>query len=356
EAALVDKRADFDRVMMERQQQLASVRVELETQAEDLERRLEEFDVRRSQFEKAVMHYQKSAKNLENAKRASNRKNGKPTKASQGPAAFPVMPPLSFAPDRKREKTHKAARTKMFANLDAPATPPASGGSRKKRWVLSSMAGALVVALVTTMLVARHQGVALGPIKLGNTTIVPTTTNIDQRNPSRGGFMSQSAGGTVVPGPVGAPYAKPGDTVAITQPDTAARPDTAAKEEEPTPRPRPKPRDAASEGEGMQAPPVKYVPPVDTTTRRESVTAPERVPRDTMYMRAVPAPPRDTPRVRENSLRRDNVYRVDTTVKRDSIIIPGAWNPSDPLPRRDTSVKRDTLVRPPSAPIVPPSF
>ena len=317
------ERSEFDRVMAERQQQLAAIRAELEAQAETLDARLVDFDARRSEFEAIVRERQRELAAVK--------------KGEKAPAPSPQF--NAFA-KRKKEKAPKSVRG-VFAPLDKP--PKAKDESKLKRWALPlgfGLVGAAVAGAIITIHVhnANHDENA---VRFGNTTTAPRSNMPDGQ--SRGGFMSQSAGGTLVPQPSTSPYARPGDSVAVPKPDTTTVADTA--------KPRPKPKDVDPR-EGLAAPPSAVVPrePIRRDTIVDTLPAREPMPIRDTTSRSETTVPRDTSR--PDTVRRDTMVGRDKFSRRDTMRagVTSTIVRRDSIVRSDTTIiKRDTIrVRPDS--------
>src|SRR6185312_553789 len=194
-------------------------------------------------------------------------------------------------------------------------------------WFLpTAIVGALALIIAIVIGVNHHeQRAAPSTVTIGSTSVVPTAPTPQPGVTTRGGFFTQSAGGTLAPrsmSPVlpatGAASAPPQPVVSPVPVDTAradtvraARPAPSISNEE-----RRHERDAAEAARQSQ--------------RRETA------PRDSLF--TLP-----TPVSRDTFIRRDTFVRSDTirAPRSDTVIHYGV-----PRPLRDTTVRRDTIVRP----------
>jgi chemotaxis protein histidine kinase CheA len=276
QAALSDERADFERIIAERTEHLATVRATLEQQAADLEKRLADFDARRTAFESVVLEKQKQV------------------------AADPELPVLEEV-TVDADDTPPADLRGMFDPLDAkPAEKPKD--KTRPRWMVPATVAGVVVALSAAIAGARYEN-------QGRHLPTPTKTvqaPIPEGGSRRGGFLSQTAAGTLAPKSLGSvqPFATAADSAArAAAPATtdSVAPTPAVVNEEPRPRPRPKPvvRDTVPSEPAS----IFSLPPRRTTT--------DTIRRDTIRPDSI----------RRDSVRRDSI-RPDTLVKRDSLGVP----------------------------------
>ncbi len=283
QAALSDERADFDRVMTERTEHLAKVREALEQQAADLEKRLKDFDARRTAFEAVVFEKQKEV------------------------AANPELPVLEEV-TVDADDTPSPDFPGMFAPLDATPAQKAKEKSRP-RWVVPVAIAGVVVALGAAVAGGRYENEGRGARALATrkTAVSTVSDPLPEGAPQRrGGFLSQTAAGTLSQkafAPV-QPYATAADSAARrAAADSAA--DTAAKVEAATeePRPRPRPKPVERETERVEPSSSIFSLPsrrmIDTVLRRDSVR-PDSIKRDAVR--------RDTTRVPI-----DTTFRIDTS-------------------------------------------
>ena len=78
----------------------------------------------------------------------------------------------------------------------------------RARWAVPAATTLVVLALLALFAANRHAGAPSNTVSIGKSTIVPTAPTTDVRSTPKGGFMTQSSGGTVGP-PVGAPVGPP---------------------------------------------------------------------------------------------------------------------------------------------------
>ena len=175
--------------------------------------------------------------------------------------------------------------------------------SGRPRWAMPVAATAILLVLVALFAANRHSSAPSSTLSIGKSTIVPTAPTTDVRSTPKGGFMTQSSGGTVGP-PVGAPAGpplSPGNPVATApasfatagaspagaaQPsvaDSAARAIRAKALAENAAKPRPKRRvvvDSSSVGSGAfsaEADAIRRADAArrDSVARRDSLARPK---------------------------------------------------------------------------------
>jgi hypothetical protein len=225
----------------------------------------------------------------------------------------------------KLAKPPKAPKWKDIEPVDLEHTDeeniPDAG---RPRWMIPSLASALVLILIAVVIaVSRHSSASSNAIRLGNSTVVPTapaTTN--GGIVPRGGFLTQSAGGSIAPGFNGSPMAPAG---AADTPDTAAQRALSQREVDsiaaiqqklhrqidPAPARPARPRPTQAEIDSMNTPSQYW----NRAPKRD--TAPPVV-----------APQINTPAIPPiTTVKRDSAPKRDSVPKRDSI-------------RPDTAVKR----------------
>jgi len=301
EAALSDERADFERIIAERTEHLTKVRETLEQQAADLEKRLAGFDARRTAFERVVLEKQKEvAENPE----------------------LPVLEEVTVDADDTPSADFKG----MFVPLDAkPADKPKE--KQRPRWMMPLTVGGAVLAFGAAIIGAHYENRGRGAEKLASaksTVPAPIPGGATQQ---RGGFLSQTAAGTLAPKIVPVqPYATAADSAARAAAAASAAPpaDSLAPVVVPEkPRPRPKP----VEPEAKQAPSTSpFALPsrsmIDTVTRPDTVRT-DSASRNTIRGRLIPIAEYRRDSIRRDSIRpRPDTLRPDATVKRDSIRPP----------------------------------
>jgi len=283
-AALADERADFDRVMQERQAHFAQIRETLEEQAEDLERRLADFDERRSEFQRVVLRRQRE-------------------QAEAGTA-----PDFGLKPAKERAAPQDKIRTAL-GTLDGPARRPAADARSRRRWLVPATLAAVSIAAIATVFGLRYaRSRTSEAIMVGKTAVAPTAPTLGVGSGlSRGGFLSQTAGGTVVTKALGAPTAPARDSVIPPSTPIDTAPVQAA--------PRIAPNDSATDVHGNVPMPAA-----------EPAQRPHRLPSPSTE----PAESRDTSRV-------ETVLPDSATHKTTRVV--------DPATGRTTTTVTDSIVR-----------
>ena len=317
-AALAEERADFERVMAERQAHFAQIRETLEQQAEDLERRLAEFDERRSEFQRVVLRRQRE-------------------QAEAGSA-----PDFALKPAKERAGSENKIR-KALAPFDGPARRPAADARARRRWLVPATLAAVSIAAIATAFGLRFaRSRTRDAIMVGKTDVAPTSPTLRVGSGlSRGGFISPTVGGTVVTKALGAPTAPARDSVIPPSTPIDTAPAGTA--------PRMAPNDSATDVHGNVPMPAAAPEP---RPHRYPSTPSEPDPRDTARIETLlpdsatqkttrvvdPATGRTTPTVT------DSIVRI-TGTRRDTFVVrPGERHESA---KPDTSRKSDTSgVRP----------
>lgn len=317
--ALADERADFDRVMAERQAHFGQIRAALEQQAEDLERRLAEFDERRSEFQRVVLRRQRE-------------------QAEAGSA-----PDFALKPAKERAAPQNKVR-QAFGTLDGSGRRPPADSRSRRRWLVPATLAAASVAAIATVIglhFARPQ--TRDAIMVGKTAVVPTAPTLGVgAGVSRGGFLSQTAGGTVVTKALGAPTAPARDSVIPpstpidTMPVQAPRPitpnetatDVHGNVPMPAPVPSPRPHrypSTSSEAESRDTAAVEMMLPDSATHKATRVVD--------------PVTGRTTTTVT------DSIVRI-TGTRRDTFIIRPGEQRESPSTKPDTSGVRPYIPPP----------
>ena len=244
--------------------------------------------------------------------------------------------------EKQAARAARGLDVEAAASLDPPPSKPSNPRSTAKR---AAMAGVLVLLIVAgaigipRFLSSRH---APAP---AHTTIVPTAPTLDTTQLKRGGFMSQSAGGSVVQPRNGPPLATSHDTLpteTATPPrndsvtaDSAARAARASDEPAPPPKPKPHlaPREPANDVNGAIPPASarQSMPGSPDTTRRPDTS----YTRDTTIPRDPPAVPSDTVRPNTPISRGETTFTRSPNVRVETTYVKG-------------TVRRDTTgIRPP---------
>lgn len=248
--------------------------------------------------------------------------------------------------EKQAARAARGLDVEAAASLDPPPPKTATPRSIAKRVTVAAVLVLLVAASVIAIPRFRSSNHPSGV----QTTIAPTPPTLDTTRLKRGGFMSQSAGGTVAQPRSGPPLANPHDTLPTATredsvaADSAARRAQAAADTTPRkPRPRLVPREPANDVNGALPPPSarESLPPVTDSSRRDTnVRADTAFGRDTSM-------PRDTSIRRDTSIPRDTMFRPSTPVRPDSNFT------RSPGVRVETTyvkgtVRRDTTgIRPP---------
>ncbi len=245
--------------------------------------------------------------------------------------------------EKQAARAARGLDVEATAALDPPKAKPATPRSTARR---ASIAAVLVL-LVAASAIAIPRFLASRRPAVGRTSIVPSIPSIDTSHLKRGGFMSQSAGGSVAPSRIGPPLANPGDTLPTASTattatrsdslaaDSAARTARASDETIPRkPKPRLAPREPANDVNGA-------IPPA--ASRESLPTTVDSARRDT-NARA------DTSFLRDTGMRRDTMMRPDTIVRPP--VRPDTMLTRSPNVRVETTyvkgtVRRDTTGRPP---------
>ena len=258
----------------------------------------------------------------------------RPDDVSLVPAAVPaamattprIVPPVGGGPRAVDENGRTSSAASSFRSSVVP--------SSRRPWRLpTAIVGALAIIIAITIGINHHEnGSTPSVVRIGSTSIVPTAPAQQPGITPRGGFFTQSAGGTLAPRsmspvlptgstPIDAPAPSQQPAISPLMPDTT-RLDTANAKPKPStpPEERRHERDAAESARQSQRP----------------VTAP----RDSLF--SLPAPPaRDSFLRRDTTVRPDTFTRPSTGARSDTVVHYGV-----PRPLRDTTVRRDTIVRP----------
>ncbi|HEY4219343.1 MAG TPA: hypothetical protein VGM67_19500 [Gemmatimonadaceae bacterium] len=192
-------------------------------------------------------------------------------------------------------KARRGARVDDDADTNGDTDTGAFTPAGRPRWVIPISIAALIIVLVGIFAATHHSAAAPGSdVRLGRSTIIPTAPTTDVRGTPRGGFLTQSAGGTVA-APVGPPVS-PNATPAAAAPNGVARAadSTAAKNaavaaaasqkrreaEASATKPKPTPKRAAEAPQSenafsAEADAIRRAEAArDSAARRDSVTVP----------------------------------------------------------------------------------
>ncbi|HVX39996.1 MAG TPA: hypothetical protein VHB25_10520 [Gemmatimonadaceae bacterium] len=237
-------------------------------------------------------------------------------------------------------KWEKAPPAIKFGETPVDGAAAEEQGGRRWPWLAwrpswtkpAAIVGAAVL-LGGAIAIARHENshTPVDSIALGGRRISPSTPVLDTASMPRGGFLTQSAGGSLAAHGPAVPYAarvdssagaaqsgaqiSAGDVSPSAASQTAAPASSSAPDNSPTPMPNRAP--ARPLGPRAAAPPA-----AGTTTSTNAFASP-----------AAPAPPLiDTTRHDSIIPLRLGIPNRDSLARRDSA-----------LPRRDTTVRRDTM-------------
>jgi hypothetical protein len=312
---MATERAELDRMMKERKDKLAAVRAELDQQRAELERRLTELEGYRKEVERVRKEAMDAA--AANAAAAS---------ATPRVPNVPNVPPPP--PHLKKPPKTDWEKFEAIDQDESDLVPTIDEG--RPRWLIPSGIAALLLIVVAAVYGLTHRAPKSDLIKLGNHTVVPTAPAMNPGSAPRGGFLTQSAGGTVAskfsttPAFTRVDSTAPVPAASLTTPvfdsthtvvDSAARREAAqqaAEARRAAAARRAKERESAPTNDTFDPtnPTARYTPPPvqpqsqpqprpDTVVRRDTTV--RETPRDTATQRR--EPPRDTARVRPDTTR-----------------------------------------------------
>jgi hypothetical protein len=271
-AAIAAERAELESNIARRQKRLTEVRDELEGQRKLLEQRLTELEAHRVEVEQ--LHQEA-------------------LEASRAAAASIAITPRKLSP---------------IDHVVAVAVGPASEPDRPRdwrayaRWLMPSISVALLMLVIALGIGLAHRARrAPSVVRVNGSKIIASpAAGLDTGRAPRGGFLSQSAGGRVVP-PTGVTV-----TVQPGAPPAGATPSSVV-------------------------PPIVSPDSADSTFQRDSIAAQARA--DSVAAARRRAAARRLAQMRRDSIMRDSLARRDTIPRPDTLV------------RRDTIVRRDTLIR-----------
>ena len=291
-AAIAAERAEAESHVARRQKRLTEVRDELEAQRRLLEQRLGELETRRVEVEQ--LHREV-------------------LEASRAVAASVAIQPRKLSP---------------IDHVVAVAVGPASQPDRPRdwrgyaRWLMPSISVALLMLVMALGIGLAHHGhKAPSVVQVnGSKIIAAPAAGLDSGRAPRGGFLSQSEGGRVIP-PTGVPV---------------------------TVQPGSPPAGATS---SAVVPPIVSPDSAESAFQRDSIAAAQAradsaAARRRAAARRLAALRRDSI-MRDSIGRRDTLVRPDMSIRRDTIV-PREHIirlPSDTITRRDTIAQRDTITR-----------
>lgn len=246
-------------------------------------------------------------------------------------AAPPVISPVEMAPiptlapftTPKLAKPPKPPKWKKIERVDLEHTDNVTvediqGG--RPRWLVPSGIGALLLIVAVALFGLTHHTPKPGnTVRLGNQTVVPTPPSNPTGIVPRGGFLTQSAGGSLSPKFNGSPVL-PGDSLNRPRTDSVAAATTAAA----TVHNQAQVDSAAAavKRRAERAADAKRSRSDVTQEMMDNIYSPTRVPRarpDSVAPRPDVTTPRPDTVVRRDTVKRDLLLRPDTTVRRDSI-------------------------------------
>jgi hypothetical protein len=194
--------------------------------------------------------------------------------------------------ERSSRVTADGASVGTEGGVEQPAT--------RRRWAIPISIAALIILLVGLFATSHHSAATAGnDVRIGGSTIVPTAPTTAVGRPPRGGFLTQTAGGSVAPatppaGPPVSPTATSSPAAAPVPATTQATTPTTPTSATPTPKPKPAPRravtDSSEAGNAFSA-------EADAIRRAEAAR-----------------------RARQGT--RDSTTNRDTVVRRDSMTVP----------------------------------
>jgi hypothetical protein len=239
--------------------------------------------------------------------------------------------------EKQAARAARGLDVEAAASLDPPPPKSSTPRSTAKRAAIAAVLVLLVAASaigIPRLLSSRHAPAT-------HTTIVPSGPTLDTTQLKRGGFMSQSAGGSIAQPRSGPPLASPHDTLPTTPRNDSVAADSAAHaaraSDEPVPKPKPRlaPREPANDVNGAIPPASarESLPVRPDTTRPDTISRP-----DTMYGRGTPVPrdtsiPRDTLRSSAPMTRGDTTFTRSPNVRVETTYVKGTV-------RRDSTVAR----------------
>lgn len=359
-AAVAAERAEFESIMAERKERFAAVRAELDQQRTELERRLAELEAYRvevekvreeaiaareaahdaakqaqakaSEFNAATQAFAKSQAEREaallkaQAERDAQRESQAqphferevevPKQEEIEVAVPPVPPAMALDVPRidpfekpKLAKPPKAPKWSKIDRVDLESTDLVTPKGRP-RWMLPSAVATFVVIAAAGAYGLTHRTPRPDDrVKLGTSTVVPTTAAPAGSNLPRGGFLTQTAGGSLGPRiPAQTSPAISADSAAKLASATPVAPATAA-----SPRPDSAARSADDSVAAAAAARAKRAAAREAARQEEARR--EKAIRDSAAAR--PASLFDLPS-RDTAVKRDTVVKRDTLIKRDT--------------------------------------
>lgn len=210
EQRLADDRAEFHRYKLEEEERIASG---------DRQLNVERLQFDQERLELGERNAELAATRAEVDRLKADEERRIQTAVSTAViAAIAALPPAPAIDDELRysaaglgdgSPTNKA---RVWSAREPQAWEPAAEEVPvgRPRWMIPAIAASVLVVLITIAIVVNHRGALPGVGTVGKEAVVPTSPSNGAGRVPRGGFMSQSAGGNVVPR-VGPPLA-PTDT------------------------------------------------------------------------------------------------------------------------------------------------
>ena len=299
-AAIAAERAELESNTARRQKRLTEVRDELEDQRRLLEQRLSELETRRAEVDQ--LHQEA----LEASRAAASAFAIKPRTLS------PIDHVVAVAVGGERERQPNAPRDwRGYA-----------------RWLMPSISVALLMLVIALGIgLAHHSRRAPSVVHVNGSKIISSPPpGLDSARETRGGFLSQSEGGRVIP-PTGVPVAPSPAASTVISPSMPVVPtdsaDSAFK------------RDSAATAQARAD--SAAAARRRATARRIAEARRDSIARDSIFRR-------DSLARRDTLVRRDTIFRRDTTGQRELPVSRDSVVRADTLVRSDTAIRSDTLT------------
>ncbi len=299
-AAIAAERAELESNTARRQKRLTEVRDELEEQRRLLEQRLTELEARRAEVDQ--LHQEA----LEASRAAASAFAIKPRTLS------PIDHVVAVAVGAERESQ--------------PDVPRNWRGY--VRWLMPSISVALLMLVIALGIGLAHRSRRAPSIVHvnGSKIISAPPPGLDSARETRGGFLSQSEGGRVIP-PTGVPVAPSPAASTVISPTVPVVPsdsaDSAFK------------RDSAATAQARAD--SAAAARRRATARRLAEARRDSIARDSIFRR-------DSIARRDTLARRDTTVRRDTTAQREMPVARDSVVRADTLVRSDTAIRSDTLT------------
>jgi hypothetical protein len=314
EAELASVKSDFADLKSKEEGQLAAERSQFEHEREDLERDRADFEQRVAEREAdlAAKHADVDRIRAEEGSRIDAAIAAAVQTVADTAVVVPPPEPEEFAAGAERPATAPEpwideTVKKHSVGTGQPAVPEIAASGGRPGWLIPVAAAALIVVLVAIFAVTHRSPNAVpGDVLVGKSKVVPTPPTTDVRTAPRGGFLTQTAGGSVAQPAAGPPLSRTAPqggassagaaatpaapaAIAATSADSAAK--AAALKGAATPKPKPRRATADSLGSGRafsaEADAIRRA----EAARRDSIAAARR---DTTVRRDTVVPPPDT--------------------------------------------------------------